>query len=81
MKNDNVFVLWLSVVCDCVGGDLFVMGCCVVCDGLLCCLCLMLLLRFVWVCEWCISSQVCIEAGLSVCISDESSVCCVCVYI
>ena len=46
-----------------------------VCDGLLCCLCLVLLLRFVWVSEWCISSQVCIVAVLSVCISDEPSVC------
>ena len=35
------------------------------------CLNLVLLLRFVWVCEWCISSQVCIVA---VCISDEPSV-------
>ena len=29
----------------------------------------------------CISSQVCIVAGLYVCNSDESSVCCVCGYI
>ena len=29
-------------------------------------------------CEWCISSQVCIVAVLSVCISDEPSVCCGC---
>ena len=44
-----------------------------VCDGL----CLVLF----FVCEWCISSQVCIVAVLSVCISDEPSVCCVCGYI
>ena len=42
---------------------------------------LVLLLRFVWVCVWCISSHVCIVAVLSVCISDEPSVCCVCGYI
>ena len=46
-----------------------------VCDGLLCCLCLVVLLRFVWVCLWCISSQVCIVDVLSVCNSDEDSVC------
>ena len=34
----------------------------VVCDGL----CLVLLFHFVWACEWCISSQVCIVAVLSV---------------
>ena len=38
-------------------------------------MCLVLLLRFVWVCEWCISSQVCIVAILSVCNSDEPNVC------
>ena len=58
------FVLWLIVVCD----------------GELCCLCLVLL-RFAWVYEWCIPSQVSIVAVLSVCISDEPSVCCVCGYI
>ena len=42
-------------------------GWCFVCDGL----CLVLLLRFVWVCEWCISSQVCIVAVLSVCILSD----------
>ena len=31
MKYDDVFVLWLIVVCEWVGGDLLVMGCCVVC--------------------------------------------------
>ena len=35
-----------------------------------------MLLRFVWVCEWCIPRQVCIVTVLSVCISDEPSVCC-----
>ena len=35
----------------------------------------MLLLRVGCVCEWCISSQVCIVFVLSVCISDEPSVC------
>ena len=34
-----------------------------------------MLLRFVWVYEWCISSQVCIVAVVYVCISDEPSVC------
>ena len=43
-------------------------------DGELCCLCLVLLLRFVWVYEWLISSQVCIVAVVYVCISDEPSV-------
>ena len=46
-------------------------------DGLLCWLCLALLLRVVWVCEWFISSRVYIVVVLSVCISDEPSVCCV----
>ena len=32
MKYDNVFVLWLIVVCEWVVGCLFVMGSCVVCD-------------------------------------------------
>ena len=49
----------------------------VVCDGELCCLCLVLLLRFVWEYEWCISSQVCIVPVVYVCISDEPSVLCV----
>ena len=44
------------------------------CDGDLCCLCLVLLLHFVWVYEWCISSQVCIFTVVYVCISDEPSV-------
>ena len=70
------FVIWLIVVCEWVCGGLFVMGSCVVCDGELRCLCLMLLLRFVWVYEWCISSQVCIVAVVYVCISDEPNVCC-----
>ena len=48
-----------------------------VCDGEMCCLCLVLLLRFVWVYEGCISSQVCIVAVLYVCNSDEPNVCCV----
>ena len=56
-------------------------GLCFVSDGELCCLCLVLLLRFLWVYEWCISSQVCIAAVIYVCISDEPSVCCVCGYI
>ena len=64
---DEVGVLWMI---------LFVGGWCFVSDGSLCWMCLMLLLRFVWVCEWCISSQVCIVAVLSVFISDEPSVCC-----
>ena len=46
-----------------------------VCDGELCSLCLVLLLRFVWVYEWCISSQVSIVAVLYVCNSNEPSVC------
>ena len=31
MKYDNVFVLWLIVVSEWLGGDLSAMGCCVVC--------------------------------------------------
>ena len=31
MNYDDVFVLWLIVVCEWVGGDLLVMGCCVGC--------------------------------------------------
>ena len=34
LNYDDVFVLWLIVVCECVGWlvfDSFVMGCCVVC--------------------------------------------------
>ena len=48
---------------------------------LLCWMCLVLLLRVEWmcVCEGCISSRACIVFVLSVCISDELSVCCVCV--
>ena len=30
------FVLWLIVVCEWVGGDLFVMGCCIVCAWCCC---------------------------------------------
>ena len=40
-------------------------------------MCLVLLLRVVWACKWCISSRVCI-AVFSVCILDEPSMCCVC---
>ena len=54
-----------------MGGGLFELGSCVVCAW-------MLLLRFMWVYEWCISSQVCIVAVLYVCNSD---VLCVCGYI
>ena len=36
---------------------------------------IVVMLRFVWVCVWCISSQVCIVAVLSVC-NSEPSVCC-----
>ena len=38
----------------------------------------MLLLRFVWVCEWCISSQVCIGA-VFLCAFQMNPVCVVCV--
>ena len=38
-------------------------------DGLLCWRCLVLLLRVEWVCEWCISSRVCIVFVLYVCFS------------
>ena len=55
---------------------------CFIGDGLLCWMCLtLLLLRVVWVGEWCISSRVCIAVVLSVCILNEPSVCCVCGYI
>ena len=43
----------------------FVSGWWFVCDGELCCLCLVL--RVVWVYKWCISSQVCIVAVVFVC--------------
>ena len=36
LMYDNVFVLWLIVVCEWVGGSLFVMGCCVVCAWCCC---------------------------------------------
>ena len=62
---------WLIVVCEWVGGGLLVMA--VVLD--------VLGVVVVWVCEWCISSRVCIVIVLSVYISDEPSVCCVCGYI
>ena len=66
LKYDDVFVLWLIVVCD----------------GELCCLCLVLLLRFVWVHEWCISSQVCIVAVVMyMCAFKMNPVCVVCVVI
>ena len=41
----------------------------------------LVLLRFVCMYEWCISSHVCIVAVVYVCISDDPSVCCVCGYI
>ena len=47
--------------------------------------CVMICLRWVVlsvlgvVCEWCISSEVCIVTVLYVCNSDEPNVCCVCV--
>ena len=53
-----------------MGGSLFVMDC--ACG---------VVTFFVCVCEWCISSLVCIVAVLYVCISDEHSVYCVCGYI
>ena len=68
LKYDDVFVLWLIVVCE------WVCACCFVSGGLFCSMCLALLLRVVWVCEWCISSWVCIVFVLSVSISDEPSV-------
>ena len=74
LKNDDVYVLWLIVVCERVGGVLLVMGCCVGCA---------------WHCCYelcgCVNGTspvwVCIVVVLSVCISDEPSVCCVCGYI
>ena len=36
MKYDDDFVLWLIVVCEWVGGGLFVMGSCVVCAWCCC---------------------------------------------
>ena len=36
LKYDNVFVLWLIVVCEWLGGDLSAMGCCVVCAWCCC---------------------------------------------
>ena len=66
------FALWLIVVCEWVGGDLFVMGCCVVCA---------------WCCYdlcGCVNGASPVRfvlSLLSVCISDEPSVCCVRGYI
>ena len=31
LKYDNVFVVWLIVVCEWLGDDFFSMGCCVDC--------------------------------------------------
>ena len=45
LKYDDVFILWLIVVCEWVVTFY---------------LCLALLLRVVGVCEWCLSSRVCI---------------------
>ena len=36
LKYDDVFVLWLIAVCEWVGGDLLVMGYCVVCAWCCC---------------------------------------------
>ena len=47
-----------------MGGVLLVMGCCVGCAWRSC----------YKLCEWCISSRVCIVVVLSVCISDDPSV-------
>ena len=52
MVSDAIYV-------DLKYGDVFVLWLIVVCDGELCCLCLVLLLHFVWVYEWCISNHVC----------------------
>ena len=53
-------------------------GCCFVGDGPLCWMCWPLLLRVVWVCEWCISSRVCI---IIVFVFQMNSVCVVCVWL
>ena len=76
VDHKQCFCLFVDceLVGGCVGDVLLVMCCCVGCV-------LALLSRGVWVCEWCISSRVCIVVVLSVCISDEPSVCCVCGYI
>ena len=36
MKYDDVFVIWLIVVCEWVGDGLFVLGICVVCASCFC---------------------------------------------
>ena len=73
LKYDDDLVLCLIVVCEWLGGDLSPMGRCVVCAWCCC--------YDLCGCVWCISSQVCIVAVLSVCNSDEPNVCCVCGYI
>ena len=51
----SMFIWYVNKLISKLGGWYFV------CDRELCCLCLVLL-RFVWMCEWCISIQVCIVA-------------------
>ena len=36
LKYDDIFVPWLIVVCEWLGGDLPAMGCCVVCAWCCC---------------------------------------------
>ena len=73
LKYDDVFVLWLIIVCEWLGGDLSAMGCCVVCAWYWC--------YGLCGCVYGASLVKCIVAVLSVCNSDEPSVCCVCGYI
>ena len=70
MKYDDVYVLWLIIVCEWVGDVLFVdvllvMGFVLDVFGVAVSSCVGV----------CISSRVCIVVVLSVCISDEPSVC------
>ena len=64
-----MLVLWLIVVCEWVGGSLFVMGSCVVCAW---CCCYVL-------CRW-VNGASPVRFVLSL-FFDEPSACCVCGYI
>ena len=53
LKYDDVFVLWLIVVCEWVGGDLFVMGCLLSVLGVVVSICVGVLMVHLQSCLYC----------------------------
>ena len=70
LKYDDVFVLWLIVVCEWLGGDLSAMDCCVVCAW--CCYDL-------WVCVYGASPVRFLLSLFYLCTIQMNPVCVVCV--